>query len=58
MYVPQDAKNIKIQTNAQNGRVLNKTTVALSAKGPTVIYAVSYDGHLRAYANDTSWLEQ
>ncbi len=58
MYVPQNAKDIEIQTKTQNGRALNKIKVPLSAKGPTVIYAASYDGKLRAYANKSSWLEQ
>ena len=58
MYVPTGQKQIELQTRDASGKVIATQKVDLAAKGPTVIYAVSYDKQLRAYANDSSWLEQ
>lgn len=58
MYVPVGQKQIELQTRNAAGRVVGKTKVDLASKGPTVIYAVSYDSQMRAYANDSSWLNQ
>ncbi|SBW10328.1 exported hypothetical protein [uncultured delta proteobacterium] len=58
MYVPAGQKQIELQTRNASGRVVSSKKVDLAAKGPTVIYAVSYDTQLRAYANDNSWLAQ
>ena len=58
MYVPMGQKQIELQTRNASGRVVGKTVVPLAAKGVTVIYAVSYENQLRAYANSSSWLEQ
>lgn len=58
MYVPVRQKHLELQTRDASGKVLGRANVGLAAKGPTVIYAVSYDKQLRAYANDSSWLEQ
>lgn len=58
MYVPSGQKQIELQTRNTSGKVVSSEKVRLAAKGPTVIYAVSYDTQLRAYANDNSWLSQ
>lgn len=58
MYVPVKASEVELHTTDAQGHVLAATRVKLADAGPTVIYAVSYDSQLRAYANKTSWLNQ
>lgn len=55
MYVPANTKQITLETLSQ-GKVRATTSVNIAAHGPTVVYAVSYDKQLRAYANKKSWV--
>lgn len=57
LYVPTRATQIKLDTLAAKGTVLASATVPIAKKGPTVVYAVSYDKQLRAYANKHSWIQ-
>lgn len=57
MYVPVNTKQIVLRTYDKKKRTVAKTIVPLAAKGPTVVYAVSYDKFLKAYANSCSWVK-
>ena len=56
MYVPTNTKQITVETLSK-GNVFASTKVDIAAEGPTVVYAVSYDKQLRAYANKNSWVK-
>ena len=56
MYVPANTKQITVETLSK-GNVFASTKVDIAAEGPTVVYAVSYDKQLRAYANKNSWVK-
>ena len=55
--VPKNQKSLKLQTFDATGQPLASTDVRLAKNGPTVVYAVSYDRNIRAYANAFSWVE-
>lgn len=57
LYVPTGTTQIKLDTLSAKGGVLASTTVPIAKQGPTVVYAVSYDKQLRAYANKHSWIK-
>ena len=57
MYVPNGTKQITVETLSGGSR-LARANVQIAAEGPTVVYAVSYDNQLRAYANKNSWVKQ
>ncbi len=57
MYVPANTTKIRLDTLSGKGGVLASATVPIAAQGPTVVYAVSYDSQLRAYANKHSWVK-
>lgn len=56
IYVPNSAKEVKIET-LSGSSVIASTSVPLAAEGPTLVYAVSYDNQLKAYANKNSWIK-
>lgn len=55
--VPKNQKSLKLQTFDATGQPLASTDVRLAKNGPTVVYAVSYDRNIRAYANAFSWVD-
>ena len=57
MYVPNGTKQITVETLSGGSR-LARANVQIAEEGPTVVYAVSYDNQLRAYANKNSWVKQ
>ncbi len=57
-FVPNKVNEITIQTFDKNSGKLASVDIALAKKGPTVVYAVSYDKSLKAYANMKSWIDE
>lgn len=55
-YVPNKTKKITIETFDKKRKGMAKTSVDIAEKGPTVVYAVSYDKQLNAFANTHSWI--
>lgn len=56
LYVPNATKQLTIETFDANKKTMAQTSVAIADKGPTVVYAVSYDKQLSAFANKNSWI--
>ena len=57
VFVPNSAKEVKLNTYNAAGQVLGTTTVPIAAKGPTVVFASSYGKNLHAYGNSFSWVK-
>ncbi len=57
LVVPASQKTIEISTYGKDGKTIAAKSVALADKGPTVVYAVSYNEHMQAYANAFSWVK-
>ena len=55
--VPKHLDAIKLETVDAEGNIVASTPVKLAPKGPTVVYAVSYDKNIKAYANAFSWVD-
>ena len=55
--VPKNQKTIQLQTFDLEGKPLASKEVKLANNGPTVVYAVSYDQNIQAYANAFSWVD-
>lgn len=55
-YVPNKTKEISFETLDNKGKVISTKKVQLAEKGPTIIYAVSYDDQLATYHNTSSWI--
>jgi hypothetical protein len=56
VWVPDAQDSVKLETIGDKGEVLGSTTVKVAKSGPTVVYAVSYGNHLKAYGNEFSWV--
>lgn len=55
-YVPNKTKNVTIQTYDEKKRIMAQYAVDIAELGPTVVYAVSYENQLKAFANKQSWI--
>lgn len=55
-YVPNDTKEIAFETFDVNNHKVTSNNVTLAEKGPTVVYAVTYDDVLLTYSNKDSWV--
>lgn len=56
IVVPANQKTLEVSTLDKGGKTLSSATVELADKGPTVVYAVNYGTHMKAYANAFSWV--
>lgn len=57
LAVPKNLQSLTLKTYDQNGGVVATEDISLAKDGPTVVYAVSYNQHLKAYANPFSWVK-
>lgn len=55
-YVNNNMKEITITTFDEKKKTMSTTTVPLNENGPTVIYAVNYNGNLHAMPSEGTWL--
>ncbi len=58
LYVPNNTKEITIETLDNKGKVIATSKTPLADVGPTVVYAVSYNDQLVTYHNQKSWIEK
>lgn len=56
IVVPASQQSLEIQTLDKSGKALSSAKVDLADQGPTVVYAVNYGTHMKAYANAFSWV--
>lgn len=56
IVVPASQDSIALSTYDAKGNVLATEKVKIAKRGPSVVYAVSYGKHLKAYANSFSWV--
>lgn len=56
-YVPNNTVSIKLETLTAKKQKIAETIVPLAESGATVIYAVSYNGFLKAHVNEIAWVD-
>lgn len=57
IVVPANQNTLELSTVGKDGKTLTTTQVEIAEKGPSVVYAVNYGSHLKAYANAFSWVK-
>ena len=57
LVVPASQQSLQISTFDKSGKTLATSSVKLAEEGPTVVYAVNYGTHMKAYANAFSWVK-